>query len=140
MIDDAMLAEWASSTSDYRLLQAIAEIRRLREEPKPLFMGLVEKALMGYAGQQVEAERDRILDEFSAALLKHGMVRQRQVYPFDDALEMFKVKQVEAFRERAIQAVIESLASGYGTRGPTLAADDAKRLELIIAAIRALEP
>ena len=49
-----------------------------------------------YARQQVEAERDRLLDEFSAALREHGMTPQRQVYPFADALDLLVQKQVEA--------------------------------------------
>ena len=49
MIDDATLVEWAETTTDYRLLSAIAEIRRLREE------------IAIYAHQQVESFREQAL-------------------------------------------------------------------------------
>ena len=60
------------------------------------------KRLVEYLEQQVEAERDRLLDEFSAALKERGVSPQRQVYPFGDALDALIHQQVEAFRERLL--------------------------------------
>ena len=74
----------------------------------------IAEAFEGYARQQVEAERDRLLDEFSAALRERGMTPQRQVYPFADALNLLVQKQVEAFRERVAQLCDEQ-EIGEGT-------------------------
>ena len=80
---------------------------------------MCQKCAESYARQQVEAaslsraadvfagiiaERDRLLDEFSMALKQHGlMTSQRQVYPFDAAIERLVKQRVAAALERAAQ-------------------------------------
>ena len=57
----------------------------------------------------VVAERDRLLDEFSATLKKRGMTPQRQVYPFDDAVDALVRQQVEA----ALEKLANHTAKGF---------------------------
>ena len=79
-----------------------AELEELRHMVWQLRDTLAAHQQNVFAG--IIAERDRLLDEFSMALKKHGLrTSQRQVYPFDAAIERLVKQQVAAALEEAEQ-------------------------------------
>ena len=121
------------------------QVERLQQELTDLrghFADTVERDVADLLQPQVEAERDRLLDEFSAALKERGMTGQRQVYPFGEALDQL----MEAFRERAANVIptnwVDPLLSGETAvlpgYGPWGCPDIERLLQTIAAEIRAL--